>query len=169
MVPRRILVPELPDEPSIYEGFLAALRGGPVALAVPSAAGEGLFWRPCVRNADEELTRHRMRRAQDHNSRARALEQLQRDLDLKEAPLRIECFDMSHLQGTDYVGSMVVLEDGLPRPSEYRRFKVNDVAGNDDYAAMEEVLTRRFTALLAERRARGRARPQARGRPGSRI
>ena len=100
-----------------------------------------------ARNASEELTRHRLRRAQDHNSRARALEALQQALGLELAPLRIECFDMSHLQGTDYVGSMVVLEDGLPRPSEYRRFKVRDVAGNDDYAAMQEVLTRRFTAL----------------------
>jgi excinuclease ABC subunit C len=74
-------------------------------------------------------------------------------LELPAAPLRIECYDMSHLQGTDYVGSMVVLEDGLPRPSEYRRFRVRDVPGNDDYAAMEEVLTRRLTALLAERAA----------------
>jgi excinuclease ABC subunit C len=150
-VPRRILLPELPDEQSMYEGFLAAIRGGPVALAVPKRGGRKALLETVVRNADEELTRHRMRRAQDHNSRARALEHLQRALELKEAPLRIECFDMSHLQGTDYVGSMVVLEDGLPRPSEYRRFKVRDVPGNDDYAAMEEVLSRRFTALLAER------------------
>jgi excinuclease ABC subunit C len=72
-------------------------------------------------------------------------------LGLAQAPLRIECYDMSHLQGTDYVGSMVVLEDGLPRKSEYRRFRLRDVPGNDDYAAMEEVLTRRLTALVAAR------------------
>jgi excinuclease ABC subunit C len=79
------------------------------------------------------------------------LNELQDALGLPEAPLRIECYDMAHLQGTDYVGSMVVLEDGLPRKSEYRRFKVKGVDGNDDYAAMEEVLTRRLTAYLAER------------------
>jgi len=102
-------------------------------------------------NAKEEFTRHRLKRASDHNARARALNALQDALDLPEAPLRIECYDMAHLQGTDYVGSMVVLEDGLKNPREYRRFKVRGVAGNDDYAAMEEVLTRRLTALLNER------------------
>ncbi len=101
-----------------------------------------------VRNAAEELSRHRLRRATDHAARARSLEALQHALGLPQAPLRIECYDMSHLQGTDYVGSMVVLEDGLPRPSEYRRFRVREVPGNDDYAAMEEVLTRRLRALL---------------------
>src|SRR5205807_859404 len=84
----------------------------------------------------EEFTRHRMRRAADHNSRARALNSLQDALGLPDAPLRIECFDMSHIQGTDYVGSMVVMEDGLPKKSDYRRFKVKTVPGNDDYAAM---------------------------------
>jgi len=150
-VPRRVLVPELPEDPPVYEAFLATLRGGPVALAVPMRGGRRALLETVARNASEELTRHRLRRAQDHNSRARALEALQQALGLELAPLRIECFDMSHLQGTDYVGSMVVLEDGLPRPSEYRRFKVRDVAGNDDYAAMHEVLTRRFTALLQAR------------------
>jgi excinuclease ABC subunit C len=89
-----------------------------------------------------------MRRASDHNSRSRALTELQHHLDLPEAPLRIECYDMAHLQGTDYVGSMVVLEDGLPAKREYRRFKVKDVPGNDDYAAMREVLTRRLRAYV---------------------
>ena len=104
-----------------------------------------------TRNAGEEFTRHRLRRAADHNARARALNALQDDLDLPEAPLRIECYDMSHLQGTDYVGSMVVMEDGLPRPQEYRRFKIRTVEQNDDFAAMGEVLTRRLRAYLAER------------------
>ena len=103
------------------------------------------------KNAKEELMRHRLRRSTDHNARARALNALQDALDLPEAPLRIECYDMSHLQGTDYVGSMVVMEDGLPRPGEYKRFKVRNVPGNDDYAAMEEVLTRRLTAYLEEK------------------
>jgi excinuclease ABC subunit C len=92
-----------------------------------------------------------MRRATDHNSRSRALSELQDALGLPEAPLRIECYDMAHLQGTDYVGSMVVMEDGLPNKREYRRFKVKDVPGNDDYAAMREVLTRRLSAYVAER------------------
>jgi excinuclease ABC subunit C len=104
-----------------------------------------------AKNAAEELVRHRLKRNSDHNARARALNALQDALDLPEAPLRIECYDMSHLQGTDYVGSMVVMEDGLPKPAEYRRFKVRNVAGNDDYAAMEEVLTRRLTAYLTEK------------------
>ena len=125
-----------------------------------------------TRNAKEEFTRHRLRRASDHNSRARALNELQDALGLPEAPLRIECYDMSHIQGTDYVGSMVVMEDGLPKKSEYRRFKVKGVAGNDDFAAMEEVLTRRLTAYLDERdqpvgRAAGQVRlpaPAAAGR-----
>jgi excinuclease ABC subunit C len=92
-----------------------------------------------------------MRRATDHNSRSRALSELQDALGLPEAPLRIECYDMAHLQGTDYVGSMVVMEDGLPNKREYRRFKVKDVPGNDDYAAMREVLTRRLSAYIEER------------------
>ena len=100
-------------------------------------------------NAREEFVRHRMRRASDHNTRSRALAELQDALQLR-APLRIECYDMAHLQGTDYVGSMVVLEDGMPAKKEYRRFKVN-IDGNDDYAAMEEVLTRRLQAYLDER------------------
>ncbi|HEV7721483.1 MAG TPA: excinuclease ABC subunit C, partial [Iamia sp.] len=96
--------------------------------------------------------RHRLRRASDHNARAKALNELQDHLGLPTAPLRIECYDMSHIQGSDYVGSMVVMEDALPKKSEYRRFKIKDVDGNDDFAAMEEVLTRRLTAYLAERK-----------------
>ncbi len=103
-------------------------------------------------NAKESFVRHRLHRTSDHNSRARALESLQKELGLPEAPLRIECYDMSHLQGTDYVGSMVVFEDGLPKKSDYRHFRVATVPGNDDYAAMEEVLTRRLTSLLADDR-----------------
>jgi excinuclease ABC subunit C len=102
-------------------------------------------------NAREEFTRHRLKRASDHNARAKALNSLQQALGLPESPLRIECYDMSHLQGTDYVGSMVVMEDGMARPQEYRRFKINTVDGNDDFAAMGEVLTRRLTAYLADR------------------
>ncbi|HBL08075.1 MAG TPA: excinuclease ABC subunit C, partial [Acidimicrobiaceae bacterium] len=106
-----------------------------------------------TRNAEEEFVRHRMKRAADHNSRARALNELQAALNLPESPLRIECFDMSHLQGTDYVGSMVVFEDGLAKKADYRRFRIRGVPGNDDYAAMAEVLTRRLSAYMAEQAA----------------
>ncbi len=108
-----------------------------------------------TRNAREEFVRHRLRRASDHNSRAKALNELQEHLGLPDAPLRIECYDMSHIQGSDYVGSMVVVEDGLPKKSDYRRFKIKGDQGNDDFAAMEQVLTRRLTAYLAERRPSG--------------
>ncbi|HUY64548.1 MAG TPA: excinuclease ABC subunit UvrC [Acidimicrobiales bacterium] len=162
-VPRTVLVPELPDDIEAWEDLLARRRGGPVALRIPRRGGKRTLMETVARNAGEELARHRLRRASDHDSRARALESLRQALSLAQAPLRIECYDMSHLQGTDYVGSMVVLEDGLPRKSEYRRFRIRDVPGNDDYAAMEEVLTRRLTALLAWRR-RDPAEAPVRGR-----
>jgi excinuclease ABC subunit C len=120
-----------------------------VQVRVPQRGDKRALLETVTRNAQEEFTRHRLRRASDHNTRSRALTELQEHLGLPEAPLRIECYDMAHLQGTDYVGSMVVLEDGLPNKREYRRFKVH-VPGNDDYAAMEEVLTRRLTAYLAD-------------------
>ncbi len=120
-------------------------------LHVPQRGEKKALLEMVSKNAAEELMRHRLKRSTDHNARARALNALQDALDLPEAPLRIECYDMSHLQGTDYVGSMVVMEDGLPRPGEYKRFKVRNVPGNDDYAAMEEVLTRRLTAYLEEK------------------
>ena len=122
-----------------------------VHFHVPQRGEKKALLEMVAKNAGEEMLRHRLKRSADHNARARALNALQDALDLPEAPLRIECFDMSHLQGTDYVGSMVVMEDGLPRPAEYKRFKVRNVPGNDDYAAMEEVLTRRLSAYLAEK------------------
>ncbi|MBA2608176.1 MAG: excinuclease ABC subunit UvrC [Actinobacteria bacterium] len=151
-VPRQVLVPTMPDDPDLYTHWLSALREGPVTVRVPQRGDKKALQETVTRNAADEFVRARLKRATDHNSRAQALNELQNALALPEAPLRIECFDMSHIQGSDYVGSMVVMEDGLPRKSEYRRFKVKDVGQNDDYAAMQEVLTRRFTALLAERR-----------------
>lgn len=148
--PKSVLVPELPDDVPLYEEWLSAQRGSRVQIRIPQRGAKRELAETVTRNATEAFTRHRLKRASDHNSRAHALNELQQWLDLPAAPLRIECYDMSHLQGTDYVGSMVVLEDGLPRKSEYRRFKVN-VPQNDDFAAMEEVLTRRFTAYVADR------------------
>jgi excinuclease ABC subunit C len=120
-------------------------------LHAPQRGDKKALLEMVAKNAAEEFMRHRLKRNSDHNARARALNALQDALDLPEAPLRIECYDMSHLQGTDYVGSMVVMEDGLPKPAEYKRFKVRNVPGNDDYAAMEEVLTRRLSAYLTEK------------------
>ncbi|HEX3567948.1 MAG TPA: excinuclease ABC subunit UvrC [Acidimicrobiales bacterium] len=149
-VPRQVLVPTMPEDAGAVSEYLAERRGGPVALRVPVRGPKRSLQETVARNADEAFLRHRLQRTSDHNSRARALESLQRELGLPDAPLRIECYDMSHLQGTDYVGSMVVFEDGLAKKSDYRHYKVSSVPGNDDYAAMEEVLTRRLTALLAE-------------------
>jgi excinuclease ABC subunit C len=149
-VPKQVLVPFEPDDVHTYEEWLSFMRESKVQIRVPQRGDKRALLETVTRNAGEEFTRHRMRRASDHNTRSRALTELQEVLDLPEAPLRIECYDMAHLQGTDYVGSMVVLEDGLPNKREYRRFKVH-VEGNDDYAAMEEVLTRRLQAYLDER------------------
>ena len=146
-VPRRVLLPEEPADRDVLESWLRGVRGGPVDIAVPQRGAKRALAETVTRSAGEDLARHRLRRAADHNARSKALTELQSALSLREAPLRIECYDMSHLQGTDYVGSMVVLEDGLAKRSDYRRFTVKSVPGNDDYAAMEEVLTRRLTAL----------------------
>src|SRR6516165_360217 len=146
-VPRRVLVPEEPADRELLQSWLRGVRGGPVDIAVPLRGAKRALQETVTRSAGEDLARHRLRRASDHNARSKALTELQEALSLREAPLRIECYDMSHLQGTDYVGSMVVVEDGLAKRSDYRRFVVKSVPGNDDFAAMEEVLTRRLTAL----------------------
>src|SRR5207302_446765 len=145
-IPREVLVPDEPEDLAVHETWLASLRGSRVVVRVPQRGDKRALHDTVTRNAGEEFARHRLRRGPDHHRRARALHALQEALDLPEAPLRIECFDMSHIQGSDYVGSMVVMEDGMPKTSDYRRFKVGSAEGNDDYAAMEEVLTRRFTA-----------------------
>ena len=149
--PKQVLVPDLPEDLDLYRWWLREQRGSAVDIRVPQRGDKRGLHETVTQNAREEFVRHRLRRQSDHNSRARALNELQDTLGLPEAPLRIECYDMSHIQGSDYVGSMVVMEDGLPKRSDYRRFKVRDVDGNDDFAAMEEVLTRRLTAYLADK------------------
>ena len=149
--PKQVLVPTLPDDPALYEEWLGVMRGSRVTIRVPQRGGKRALQQTVTENASESFKRHRLRRSTDHNSRARALNELQEFLDLPAAPLRIECYDMSHIQGTDYVGSMVVMEDGLPKKSDYRRFKVRSVPGNDDFAAMEEVLTRRLVAYVEQK------------------
>ncbi|MDH3705707.1 MAG: excinuclease ABC subunit UvrC, partial [Acidimicrobiia bacterium] len=149
--PKLVLVPEPPEAQGLYEDWLSEQRGSSVAIRVPQRGEKRALLETVTRNAAEEFTRHRLKRASDHNSRSRALNELQDHLGLPSAPLRIECYDMSHIQGSDYVGSMVVVEDGLEKKSDYRRFKIRTVDGNDDFAAMEEVLHRRFSAYLEER------------------
>jgi excinuclease ABC subunit C len=149
--PKEVLVPDLPSDPDLYEEWLTAARESRVKIRVPQRGDKRALQATVTQNAQESFTRHRLKRTNDHNSRAKALRELQEHLELPVAPLRIECYDMSHIQGTDYVGSMVVMEDGLPKKSDYRRFKIQSVPGNDDFAAMEEVLTRRFSAYLKER------------------
>jgi excinuclease ABC subunit C len=150
-IPKTVLVPFEPETVDAVESWLSDRRGTKVTVRVPQRGPRRELLEMVTRNAADDFVRHRIKRAADHNTRSRALTELQDLLGLPEAPLRIECYDMAHLQGTDYVGSMVVLEDGLPAKREYRRFKVKSVAGNDDYAAMEEVLTRRLAAYVEER------------------
>ncbi|HUP16925.1 MAG TPA: excinuclease ABC subunit UvrC [Acidimicrobiia bacterium] len=150
--PREVLVQYLPDELEVWEAWLTQRRNGRVTVRVPQRGAKRRLMETAVVNAREAFGRHRLRRQADHNARAKALRSLQEALDLPEAPLRIEAYDISTLQGTNTVASMVVLEDGLPRRSEYRRFKIRTVDGQDDFAAMEEVIRRRFTAYLREKR-----------------
>ena len=160
-VPKQVLVPYEAEDLATYEEWLSMGRGSKVQVRVPQRGDKRALLETVTRNATEEFTRHRLRRASDHNTRSRALTELQDHLGLPEAPLRIECYDMAHLQGTDYVGSMVVMEDGLPNKREYRRFKVNsvgaseraggEVGASDDVAAMAEVVRRRLQAYLDER------------------
>jgi excinuclease ABC subunit C len=145
-VPREVLVPVLPDDAEALSLWLSALRGSRVDLRVPRRGDKRTLMETVARNAKQSLARHKVTRAGDLTTRSQALQQLQDALELDEAPLRIECFDISHVQGTQVVGSMVVFEDGLPRKSEYRRFIVrgDETGATDDTAAMHEVLTRRF-------------------------
>ena len=152
-VPREVLVPALPADAPAVRAWLAGLRGGRVELRVPVRGDKAALMGTVRSNAQEALRLHKTRRAGDLTQRAAALEELAEALDLPEAPLRIECYDISHTHGTHQVGSMVVFEDGAPRKSDYRRFTVHGRDGTgavDDTAAMGEVLTRRFKRLLAE-------------------
>jgi len=147
-VPREVLVPELPDDADVYEELLTELRGSRVSLRVPQRGDKRALLETVERNAKEAFARHRVRRSSDLTARSLALQELQEALDLPEAPLRIECMDVSHVQQTNVVASMVVFEDGLPKKSDYRRFSVTH--GTDDTAAMAEVVRRRFARHLKD-------------------
>ena len=150
--PKQVFVPVASSDPELYSAWMGELRGSAVSVRVPQRGDKRALLETVTRNAKESFNRHRLKRASDHNSRARALNELQEYLKLDESPLRIECYDMSHISGTDYVGSMVVVEDGLPKKSDYRRFKIKTVDGNNDFAAMAEVLERRLTAYVIDKK-----------------
>jgi excinuclease ABC subunit C len=154
-VPREVLVPALPPDLDVLQSWLADLRGTNVQIRVPQRGDKRALLETVERNATQAFALHKTKRASDVTARSLALSELQDALELAEAPLRIECFDVSHVQGTNVVASMVVFEDGLARKSEYRRFAVRGSDGgassNDDTASMREVVRRRFSRYLDER------------------
>ena len=154
-IPREVLVPELPPEVPTMTEWLSERRGGPVALRVPQRGDKKTLAETVERNAKGALALHKTRRASDLTTRSQALHEIQDALSLDDAPLRIECYDVSNLQGTNVVASMVVFEDGLARKSEYRRFSIKGYDGTDDISAIREVITRRFRRYLAEREETG--------------
>ncbi|MGQ0467896.1 MAG: excinuclease ABC subunit UvrC [Sporichthyaceae bacterium] len=149
-VPREVLVPELPPDHAAVVEWLERRRGARVDLRVPQRGDKKALMETVERNAKQGLILHKTKRASDLTTRSVALQQLQDALGLDEAPLRIECFDVSNLQGTEVVASMVVFEDGLARKSEYRKFAIKGVDGQNDVASIHEVITRRFRRYLSE-------------------
>ena len=149
-IPREVLVPALPPDADVLEELLSERRGSKVAIRVPQRGDKRDLQQTVAQNAAQALALHKTKRASDLTTRNRALEEIQQALALDEVPLRIECYDVSNLQGTEVVASMVVFEDGLSRKSEYRRFVIRGVDGQNDVASMHEVITRRFKRLLDE-------------------
>ncbi|TQL68135.1 excinuclease ABC subunit C [Nocardioides albertanoniae] len=149
-IPREILVPALPPDHETLEELLSDVRKAKVRIRVPQRGDKKTLQETVANNAKQSLALHKTKRASDLTTRNRALEEIQEALELDEVPLRIECYDISHLQGTEIVASMVVFEDGLSRKSEYRRFVIKGQDGSDDVKAMHEVITRRFKRLLDE-------------------
>ncbi|GLW27202.1 excinuclease ABC subunit UvrC [Actinoplanes regularis] len=152
-VPRELLVPALPEDSDALADWLSGHRGSRVSLRVPQRGDKRALMETVARNAGESLQRHKLRRAGDLTTRNKALEEIAEALGLDSAPLRIECYDVSQIQGTDVVASMVVFEDGLARKAEYRRFAIRgnpDGSGMDDLSAMSEVMRRRFARYRAQ-------------------
>ncbi|MFF7445131.1 MULTISPECIES: excinuclease ABC subunit UvrC [unclassified Streptomyces] len=150
-VPKEVLVPALPDPVEPVQEWLTGRRGSNVSLRIPQRGDKKALMETVQRNALQALGLHKTKRASDLTTRSRALEEIAEALDLDSAPLRIECYDISHLQGDDVVASMVVFEDGLQRKSEYRRFQIKGFEGQDDVRSMHEVITRRFRRYIAEK------------------
>ena len=152
-VPREVLVPVLPPNADELATWLSGLRGSRVSLRVPMRGDKRTLAETVQRNAQESLTQHKLKRAGDFNARSEALQSIQDTLELADAPLRIECVDISHVQGTDVVASLVVFEDGLPRKSDYRHYAIREAAGDgrsDDVASIAEVTRRRFLRHVAD-------------------
>ncbi|WP_406418386.1 excinuclease ABC subunit UvrC [Streptomyces sp. NBC_00842] len=154
-VPKEVLVPALPEDPEAVSQWLADRRGSQVSLRIPQRGDKKDLMVTVQRNAQQALGLHKTKRASDLTTRSRALEEITEALGLDTAPLRIECFDISHLQGDDVVASMVVFEDGLARKSEYRRFQIKGFEGQDDVRSMHEVIGRRFKRYLQEKERTG--------------
>ncbi|WP_037860763.1 excinuclease ABC subunit UvrC [Streptomyces sp. NRRL S-340] len=154
-VPKEVLVPALPDPVEPVQQWLTDRRGANVSLRIPQRGDKKALMETVQRNALQALALHKTRRASDLTTRSRALEEIADALGLDSAPLRIECYDISHLQGDDVVASMVVFEDGLQRKGEYRRFQIKGFEGQDDVRSMHEVITRRFRRYLAEKERTG--------------
>jgi len=163
-VPKEVLVPALPDPAAPVQEWLAERRGSNVSLRIPQRGDKKALMETVRRNAQQSLVLHKTKRASDLTTRSRALEEIAEALDLDSAPLRIECYDISHLQGDDVVASMVVFEDGLQRKSEYRRFQIKGRVGDtqvwhgegqDDVRSMHEVIARRFKRYIAEKEKTG--------------
>ena len=148
--PKAIFVETEPHNKEFYEAWLSGERGSKVQIRVPQKGTKKTLMETVRLNAEDAFKRHRLKRLGDHNSRSKALNDLQKFLNLPNSPLRIECYDMSHLQGSNYVGSMVVMEDAILKKKDYRKFKIKSIDGNDDYAAMAEVVRRRLMNLLKE-------------------
>ncbi|MFE7722426.1 excinuclease ABC subunit UvrC [Nocardia rhizosphaerihabitans] len=154
VVPREVLVPELPADAEEIQDWLSRLRGSAVSLRVPQRGDKKALAETVQRNAGEALAQHKLKRAGDLTSRSQALQDIQDFLDLDSAPLRIECVDISHVQGTDVVASLVVFEDGLARKSDYRHYAIKEAAGDgrsDDVGSIAEVTRRRFARLARDR------------------
>ncbi|MEU4406795.1 excinuclease ABC subunit UvrC [Streptosporangium sp. NPDC023963] len=152
-LPREVLVPVLPPDAEAVTELLGEHRGARVEIRVPQRGDKRSLMETVERNAVESLKQHKLKRASDLTARSRALQEVADALDLDQVPLRIECYDVSHIQGTNVVASMVVFEDGLARKSEYRRFSVRSTEG--DVASIHEVISRRFKRYLEERSATG--------------
>ncbi|MBL1115655.1 excinuclease ABC subunit UvrC [Streptomyces sp. 110] len=165
-VPKEVLVPAVPEPAEPVAQWLAERRGSRVDLRIPQRGDKKDLMETVQRNAQQALALHKTKRASDLTTRSRALEEIAEALGLDSAPLRVECFDISHLQGDDVVASMVVFEDGLPRKSEYRRFQIKSFAGQDDVRSMHEVVSRRFRRYLQEKQKTGEWQEEATGAPG---
>lgn len=166
-VPKEVLVPALPEDAEAVSQWLAERRGSQVSLRIPQRGDKKDLMVTVQRNAQQALGLHKTRRASDLTTRSRALEEIAEALGLDTAPLRIECYDISHLQGDDVVASMVVFEDGLARKSEYRRFQIKGFEGQDDVRSMHEVIGRRFKRYLQDKERTGEWEETPEAAPGA--